>query len=357
LGKTAIKDIGEFGLIQRIRRKYTRLSDFALCGIGDDAASLRSPRQDHTILVTTDILVEDVHFIRASTTPYLLGTKSLAINLSDIAAMGGIPRFFLLSIGIPPGISLSFVDHFYQGVTDLAEKHDVSLVGGDLTASPTLVINGVLIGHCSPDQVIYRKGAHPGDTVFVTGPLGDSALGLEIIRQRGVKPRDFGVRGQIRGRDGELLGLIRRHLAPPAPVRAGRIIAKLRSATAMIDISDGLLADLGHILEESHVGATIWVDQIPRSQAFQKWAPLYHPRPLDLALGGGEDYQLLFTAPRKDLNRVISAMNDPEFPLYSIGEVTPHARKLSLMTEHNRPYSPSCRGHDHFRDYTGGPYE
>jgi len=352
--KNTIKDIGEFGLIARIRRRYARSSDLALCGIGDDAASLRSPPRGHPTLVTTDILVEDVHFTRSHTTPYLLGIKSLAVNLSDIAAMGGIPRFFLLSLGVPQELSLAFIDRFYDGVAKLAETYDVLLVGGDLTAAPSFTINGVLIGDCPPNQVVYRKGAQPGDTVFVTGPVGDSALGLEILRQRGLKPRDFNAYGEATGRDKELLRLIRHHLAPEPPVLKGRKIAELRCATAMIDISDGLMADLGHIMEESHVGASVRVDQIPRSEAFQKWASLYHPQPLDLALGGGEDYQLLFTAPGKALQQAIADGRESDFPFFPIGKITPHSGKLSLITEDDRPYSPSCHGYDHFRPPAGG---
>lgn len=355
--KNTIKDRGEFGLIARIRGKYARSSDLALCGIGDDAASLRSPAERHPTLVTTDMLVEDVHFRRSQTTPYLLGVKSLAINISDIAAMGGIPRFFLLSLGLPQELSLSFIDRFYDGVAKLAETHDVLLVGGDLTAAPRVIINGTLIGDGPPDQVVYRKGAQPGDTIFVTGPVGDSALGLEILRQRGLKPGDFNARGETRGKDKGLLRLIRHHLAPEPPVLQGRKIAELRCATAMIDISDGLLGDLGHIMEESHVGALIRVDQIPRSEAFQTWASRYHTQPLDLALGGGEDYQLLFTAPEDTLRQAVSDGQESDFAFFPIGEITPHAGRLSLVTKDGRPYSLPCRGYDHFRDPLGGFHE
>lgn len=351
MGKTEIKDIGEFGLIQRIRKTYSKFSDLVLCGIGDDAASLQFPAE-HSILVTTDTLIQDVHFTRKGTIPYLLGVKSLAVNLSDIAAMGGIPRFFLLSLGIPKGLSLSFVDRFFQGVSQLAETHDVLLVGGDITAAPKLIINGVVMGHCLPDQVIYRKGARTGDHIFVTGPLGDSALGLEILRRRGLRPRDFSVRGEARGKDGELLGLMRHHLAPTPQVLKGRKIAELACATAMIDISDGLLADLGHIMEESQVGARVWVDQVPRSHAFEKWARLYHPRSMDLALAGGEDYELLFTAPREALADALSRPENVDLSIHPIGQVTPDPGKLSLLTKDQKPYSLSHLGYDHFRGFT-----
>jgi len=352
MGRFEVKDIGEFGLIQRIRKRYSPFSEPVLCGIGDDAASLQLP-PENLMLVTTDILIEDIHFTRKSTIPYLLGIKSLAVNLSDIAAMGGIPRFFLLSLGIPKGYSVSFIDRFYEGVSQLAEVHDVSLVGGDTAVASKLTINGVVIGHCPPDQVMYRKGAHPGDHIFVTGPLGNSALGLEILRQRGLRPRDFNARGETRGKNRDLLGLVRHHLAPTPPVLKGRKIAKLAFATAMIDISDGLLADLGHIMEESQVGARVWVDQVPRSQAFEKWARLYHPRPMDLALGGGEDYELLFTAPREILTDILSPSESVDLPIYPIGEATSHPKKLSLLTKEQKPYSPSHLGYDHFRGLTG----
>lgn len=351
MGKKEIKDIGEFGLIQRIRKKYSKPCHRVLSGIGDDAASLQFP-PEHLVLVTTDTLVEDIHFRRQSTIPYLLGIKSLAVNLSDIAAMGGIPRFFLLSLGITKGLSLSFIDRFFQGISQLAETNDVLLVGGDITAAPKLVINGVVVGHCPPGQVIYRRGAQPGDHIFVTGPLGDSALGLEILCQRGLRPRDFSAGGEARGKDGDLLGLIRKHLAPTPQVLKGRQIAELACATAMIDISDGLLADLGHIMEESQVGARVWVDQVPRSQAFEKWAGLYHGRPIDLALAGGEDYELLFTAPREILADRLSRAENVDIPVHPIGEVTPYPKRLSLLTMDQKPYSLSHRGYNHFKSFT-----
>jgi len=348
MGKIEIEDIGEFALIQRIRERYSNLSDLILRGIGDDAAFLRSHPSD-PILATTDMMVEDIHFTRSSTVPYLLGEKSLAINLSDIAAMGGTARFFLLSLGIPKGLSLSYVDRLYQGVSHLAETHDVLLVGGDTTAASKLIINGVVIGHCPPDQVIYRKGAQPGDQLFVTGPLGDSALGLEILRERGIRPGDFSARGEARGKDKDLLGLVRRHLAPTPPILKGRKIAELGCATAMIDISDGLLADLGHIMEESRVGAIVRVDEVPRSQAFEKSAKAYHPCPMDLVLGGGEDYELLFTAPREILADALARSQNVDLPIHPIGEITPYPEKLSLLTKDKKPYSPFRLGYDHFR--------
>jgi thiamine-monophosphate kinase len=347
-----VQDIGEFGIIEKIRRRYPVTSDRVLSGIGDDAASLHLP-PDQPILVTTDILIEDIHFTRNSTMPYLLGVKSLAVNLSDIAAMGGIPRFFLLSFGMPKDLPLSFIDRFYQGVSDLAETHGVVIVGGDMSAATKLIINGVVIGHGPPDQIVYRKGARPGDGLFVTGPLGDSALGLEILRRRGLKPRDFTIKGDPRGRDKDLLMLIRQHLAPTPPVQKGRKIAESGCATAMIDISDGLVSDLGHIMKESRVGATVWVDLIPRSPAFKKWAQVYHPSPLDLALGGGEDYELLFTAPEETVAQRVSQSEAFDRLFYPIGEITPHPQKLSLLTKEKTPYSPSHLGFDHFRHVAG----
>lgn len=343
-----MRDIGEFGLIRRIRGRYSKSSDRVLCGMGDDAATLNLP-SDSLTLVTTDTLIEDVHFTLKGTIPYFLGAKALAVNLSDIAAMGGTPSFFLLSLGLPGSYPLSFVDRFYRGVSHVAEAYDVFLVGGDLTAASTFMISAVVIGHCAPDKIIYRKGARPGDHIFVTGPLGDSALGLRILHKRGLGPRDFAADGKTRGKEKDLLGLIRRHLAPPPPVHKGRKIAALGCATSMIDISDGLLADLGHLTEESRVGANLWVDQIPLSRAFKKLAPSYCVRPIDLALGGGEDYELLFTAPRKTVEIALSRSENVDFPVYPVGDVTSHPKKISLLSGNKRAYSPSRLGHDHFR--------
>ncbi|MBW2057477.1 MAG: thiamine-phosphate kinase [Deltaproteobacteria bacterium] len=351
MGKTEITEIGEFGLIRRIRKRYSRASPFVLSGIGDDAAALRFP-PGHSVLVTTDTLVENVHFSRQSTLPYLLGVKSLAVNLSDLAAMGGTPRFFLLSLGIPKGLSLSFVERFFQGIGESAETYGVLLVGGDITAAANLVITGVAIGHSPPGEMVCRGGAQPGDRIYVTGPLGDSALGLEILRQRGLRPRDFTYRGEIRGRDGDLLGLVRKHLAPVPQVLKGRKIAESGCASAMIDISDGLLADLGHIMEESRVGARVWVEKVPRSEAFERWASHYHHSPMDLVLAGGEDYELVFTAPRDLLEGDPSCARLDGLPVHPIGEVTARAGNLTLVGGDQKPYHPAGLGYDHFRDRT-----
>jgi thiamine-monophosphate kinase len=352
MGKVDVQNVGEFKLIDRIRRRYSRDSDLIARGMGDDAACLKLPPHE-SILVTTDILIEEIDFIREFTHPYLLGIKSLAVNLSDIAAMGGSPRFFLLSLGLPNDLPLSFIDRLFEGFWHLAEAHGVLLVGGDISAASKIVINGVVIGSCRPDRIVYRRGARPGDQIFVTGPLGDSALGLRILKQRGLKPNDFTMRGKIKGRDGKLLSLIRQHLAPTPQVVKGRQIAEMACVTAMIDISDGLLGDLRHIMEESRVGATVWVDEIPRSQTFEKWAHRYHPRPMDLVLAGGEDYELLFTAPRGSLAQALSHRRGVDFPIHVIGQITPHAGKLSVLTRDKKPYPTSQLGYCHFNDSAG----
>lgn len=272
-------EIGEFGFIGRIAARIGA-GEGVRVGIGDDAA-VTDMRPGYVLLTTSDMLIEGVHFDLAFTDPYRLGKKSLAVNLSDIAAMGGEPRHFLLSLAIPVDLPLEFLDRFVAGVLDLADLHGVTLIGGDTCKSPRgLVISITLHGEQLPERVICRAGARPGDAVYVTGTVGDSALGLALLQH-----------GETEG------PAIDRHLDPAPRVRAGIALAEAGLATAMIDISDGLLADLGHIAERSGVGVRVEAGLLPLSPFFRATAARFVPDSLSLALAGGEDYELLFTAP------------------------------------------------------------
>jgi len=328
-----LREIGEFGLIDRIR-KWMAASDPALVqGIGDDVAVIEMKTK--ILLVTTDILIEGIHFDRSWIDPYRLGKKALMVNLSDIAAMGGIPKYFLISIGLSKNLPLSFVSQFYRGLKEGAKRFGVDLIGGDTSLSQKIIINICLLGEGRKGNLLFRKGAKVGDSLFVSGTLGDSALGLKILQKKGAR------RGPKR--------LIEKHLSPCPRIELGQAIAKHRWATAMIDISDGLQIDTSHILEESGVGARIWEDRIPLSKLYRKWVHPYSKDPYQMALGGGEDYELLFTAPPEIKKRISSLALSFKIPITCIGEILPKKEGLRIIREDGKNYSPSRLGFDHFR--------
>jgi thiamine-monophosphate kinase len=323
-----VKDLGEFGLIARISDRVGPGPGVEI-GIGDDAAATR-PCEGKWTLTASDMLVEGVHFDLSLCDPFSLGRKSLSVNLSDIAAMGGEPRHFLLSIAIPPYISVEFLDDFMRGMLGRAEEFGVSLIGGDTCSSKGgLVISLTIIGEQLPEMIIRRAGAMPGDIVFVTGYLGDSALGLDLLKK--------GDTGNI---------ATKKHLDPFPRVREGIALAESGIPTSMIDISDGLLADLGHILECSGMGARIDLEKIPLSSFFlEKCRPL-SDRSYSLALAGGEDYELLFTAPHSGKNRIGAISAHYGIPVTAIGEIT--VDRVLTVIYGGAPYEISGRGFNHF---------
>ena len=278
-----LKKIGEFGLINSIARLAPGAPADIIRGIGDDAAVIALDKT-RRLLFTTDTLIESIHFETSFTSPYLLGKKSLAVNLSDIAAMGGTPHSFVVSLSIPPGVTYEFIKKFYAGIYAQAKKFNVSLVGGDTTASPDkLVITISLLGAARAGEVIYRHGARTGDAIYVTGFLGDAALGLSLLKKK---------------KAGSSVNyLVKRHLDPVPRVAQGREIARRSVASSMIDVSDGLLADLRHILDESSVGARLRLDQVPLSPRYCKTLQRGCADYYSAALCGGEDYELLLTVP------------------------------------------------------------
>jgi thiamine-monophosphate kinase len=302
-----VADVGEFGLIARLRQRFGTVGVGVVRGIGDDTAALQvSP--GNLLLATTDAAVEGVHFLRAATTPRLLGRRVLAVNLSDVAAMGGIPRWALVSLSLPGQTSLSFVDDLAAGLEEEATHYGVAIVGGNLARSPErLVLDLTLLGEVEPDRVVYRTGAQPGDRLLVTGTLGDAAAGLAVML--GQAPAD------VSGVD----QLLARQRLPTPRVEAGRAIAESGLATAMIDLSYGLASDLGHLVENNNLGAVVFAQAIPLSHAIQMLAQATGCDPLDWALYGGEDYELMLTVPPGRVGDVIAAVQAIGVRLTEVG--------------------------------------
>jgi thiamine-monophosphate kinase len=338
----------EFAFINRIRAQAARGSVRGLvCGIGDDAAILAEESGRET-LVTTDLLIEDVHFKLEYAPPRLLGHKALAVSLSDIAAMGGEPRFALLSLAIPQSAirnprSGEFWEEFFAGYFTLAARFGVALVGGDTSASPDrLVIDSVVIGDCAEGRAVRRSGAQVGDAVFVTGQLGAAAAGLELLR-RGER---------ISGRDDNLAQrALRAHLMPQPRVEFGRLVGERGLAHAMMDVSDGLAQDLAHICEESGVAALIDSKAVP---AAAETAFVAHnaEASFELAVSGGEDYELLLTARPSAEAELVKAAGECQVPLTRVGEVAARdavSAVSPLLLRRGGEVGPLMpRGYDHF---------
>jgi thiamine-monophosphate kinase len=331
-----VGEAGEFALIERIRDICgTRTAPGVTLGIGDDTAVLEvSPGM--RALATCDVQVEDVHFRWDAMSPYLLGRRAAAVNLSDIASMGGTPRAALASLALPPGLPLAAFDAIFEGMRDIMSEHHGAVVGGNLARSEKLVLDIFLLGEVAPDRIVTRAGAAAGDLICVTGPLGASAAGLDVIERHGVTP------------SGTLARYARAHLEPQPRVREGQAIAAAGFATAMIDVSDGLAADLGHICESSGVGADLDAEAVPQPQGIEEVSLLSERAPLDYALFGGEDYELLFTA-RASAEDVRAWAREHRVDLWIIGRVTPDAGALRLLDAAGNAAPLGASGWDHFR--------
>ncbi|HSQ78142.1 MAG TPA: thiamine-phosphate kinase [Nitrospirota bacterium] len=338
-----ISDLGEFGLIGRIQKLAPRKSSSTLIGIGDDSAALKLPAS-RALLITTDLLIEGVHFDLSYTDFFSLGWKSASVNLSDIAAMGGIPRFCLTALGIPAGVSVEQITEFYRGFNALLKSYRTTLIGGDTCSSRKgLFISVTALGEVEPKRIITRAGARPGDRIFVTGTLGDSAAGLELLQMRNAKFGKRSEKSEIRNSKSALQILIARHLRPVPRVKWGRKIALSGCASAMIDLSDGLSSDLLHICEQSGVGAEISSERIPLSGSLLKASGQLKKQPRYYALSGGEDYEILFTVPG-DKAKKLQTMR---IPATEIGRVTGGSRPV-LIDADGRKKALRPTGYDHF---------
>jgi len=332
-----LEDIGEFGFIKKISRGCLVRSEGVVKSIGDDAAAF-TVAPDLLSLITTDLLVERIHFIRNSIDGFDLGYKSLAVNLSDIAAMGGNPREAFVSIAIPRDCPLPYLESFYDGMKNLAARFDVNILGGDTTSSKRdLIINIVVQGTVAQSRMMCRDAARPGDIIVSTGCLGDSRAGLHLILN------------SIPAESEDLKVLYRAHVLPEPHLREGRFLASQPGIHAAIDTSDGLSSDLGHVAVQSRVGATLWADQIPISDALLKFCRRFDFDPLEYALAGGEDYTLLCTVSPEDAAEIAEKFQH-EFkrPLFRIGEITTKNR-LELLYPDGRSNPIMSTGWSHFK--------
>lgn len=301
----------EFEFIEKIRRK--RQYSTAKIGIGDDCAVI-AKNSKIDLITTADLLIEDIDFRLRWIKPNLLGHKTLAVSLSDIAAMGGKPIWAMLSIGIPQKIwETNFVKKFYQGWFKLAEKHNVELVGGDVSrSSDKIVIDSIVAGEVKKDKAVLRSTAKTGDLIFVTGELGGAAIGLKMLET------------DAKFENSKHKKLRLRQLAPNPQTEIGKIIGENNLATAMIDISDGLSSDLIHLCRESRVGAAIYADKIPIDKNIPKRFGDFSE-----ILNGGEDFELLFAVNPKKVSRLKKLLKAHR--ITHLGFVTENIDKIELI--------------------------
>ncbi len=336
-----VSDLGEFGLIERLAKAVgADRPESLIVGIGDDAAAWR--QGDSLVLATTDTLVEGVHFLPESTPWPDLGWKALAVNVSDIAAMGGSPQFALVTLALPPETPVDDVDALYAGIRECGQEYGVAIVGGDVVRAPQVSISLAVIGHAElgaeeRPQLMRRDAAAAGHVIAVTGSLGDSAAGLKRLKD-GAPPDD---------------PLVRAHSRPQPPRATGRQAARLEVPCA-IDVSDGLLPDLRHICDACELGAVVRAEAIPLSQPLRSAFP---EDALALACSGGEDYQLVFIAPQETM-RLLRA--SAQVRVTVIGEMDEHPeQRPRLMDASGKEIKLPEAGWDHLRPdadaRSGGP--
>lgn len=341
-----LKKTGEFDLIDRFRSRLKFRSPRIKIGIGDDCAVYQGKAGKYQV-ISTDALIENIHFKLATTNPRLLGRKTLAVNISDIAAMGGTPYLALVTLGIPKTLPVKFLDDLYRGINEVCLEHKIEIAGGDTTASPShLFINITIVGEAGKKQLITRSGARPGDKIFVTGTPGESALGFKLLSS----PRK-----KWKGNLNFQKKMIQAHLDPvPRLIESQKLVKSRARVTAMIDISDGLAQDLLHICKAGNVGAVIQENCLPKSQALKNLTSLNNLLITDYILAGGEDYELLFTLKSEDVRKINDQFNNAKMPVTQIGEVTAHPQKVVLLSSDGKSQSLKKRsGFDHFRTKKG----
>jgi len=337
---TEIKDLGEFGLIKRLTKGLKTTNKSTLKGVGDDAAVLKSSRS--ATLVSTDMLVEGVHFDMTFMPISHLGYKAAIINFSDIYAMNGIPKQLTISLAISSKYTAEALDELYNGIKIACEKHKVDLVGGDTTSSQSgLVISGTVIGECDKDKVVYRSGAKENDLLCVTGDLGGAYLGLLILeREKQIFTENPEIQPDLQGQD----YIIGRQIKPEARKDIIDFLEKESIIpTSMIDVSDGLASEIFHICDSSSVGCGLYEEKIPINELTYSKAVEFNLNPTTCALNGGEDYELLFTVDQSDYDKV-----KDHSEISVAGYITDKGSGVNLITKNDQSFPLKAQGWDAF---------
>jgi thiamine-monophosphate kinase len=330
-----VSELGEFGLIDLLAKMIADAQSHQsalhqpVVGIGDDAAAWHSDAE--TQLATVDSLIQDIHFSLSTISWKELGWKSLAVNLSDIAAMGGVPEHALVSLALPEDTEVEDVAALYEGMIELAQRFQVAVGGGDTCKSPVVVIAITVLGSCRGENILRRSAARPGDNIAVTGHLGSAAAGLEMLTNK----LKFSP---------QVTSYFREAFCRPQPRLAEGQLLVEQGVTTAIDISDGLVSDLRHICQASHVSARVEVECLPIQSMVRD---SFGERALELALAGGEDYELLFTGTEKVISRVKA---EAPCPVTVIGEITAgRPGEINLFDSNGNPVNLFEAGWEHFK--------
>ncbi len=325
-----VAGLGERALIDRITRRLG-MPSWVVVGPGDDAAVIEPERGAYEVL-TTDSQVEGVHFDRRYVPPEAIGHRALAVNLSDLAAMGSKPRAMLLSLALPDSLDVAFLDRMMDGLLALASRHQVTVIGGNITRSlGPLVVDVTATGTVRPRRRLTRDGARPGDVVYVTGAIGNAAVGLGALQSG---QRSYPTSEQ-------------RFLEPEPRVRAGMMLGRNRAASACMDLSDGLADAIRQIADASHVGITLDADTLPIDDEVRRWHEALGRDPVEAALQGGEDYELMFTVRPSHHGRLRDVRKRiGDLHVTRVGIVT-RERRLAMKTRERVRDLPA--GFEHFR--------
>jgi thiamine-monophosphate kinase len=335
-----VGEIGEFGLIRRIRSlvgKEGATSPGVTLGIGDDSAAFL-PREGYELLVTCDSMVEGRHYLPEHISPFDLGRRAMAANISDIGAMGGRPLYGLISLGLKSDTELTYVEEMYRGFMAELNPLGVCIIGGNLSASGNGLFTDItLIGEVEMGKGVQRSTAKPGDVILVTGYPGESGAGLRILMLASSKP-------ELRAHP-----LVKAHLGPSHRAREGAAVGRTGYATAMIDTSDGFLGDLGHICEESGVGALLFEGKFPLSENLKSAAKILDEDSLELFMAESDDYELIITCSRNHVAQIRSAIASSfSGPVSDVGRVAEREKGISLVQTDGSEKQIRPAGWDHF---------
>lgn len=347
--QTQISKIGEFGLIEKIKEIVCvsiddeEVQKNLIKGISDDTAVYTASPGKHQLL-TTDAMVEGIHFDLTFTSMQHLGWKSLVSNISDIAAMGGVPRYAVITLCIPQKISVEMVEDFYRGVVQVCKKYSCLVVGGDTTsATGNIVISISLTGEVDPEKIVYRNGANVGDLICVTGHLGGSHAGLKILLNE--KNRYLNDTKNFTPNIELYKLVIEKYLMPQPRLDISKILTQHIKVTSMIDISDGLASEVHHLCNNSEVGAEVWEHNIPVDSNTQRVAAEFSENIIDYALYGGEEYELLFTLTDSEFEKLEKLTSDVSI----LGRIVEKSKGINIIRENGEREMLGAFGWDHFK--------